>query len=145
MFTPWLCPRVDAQWTVWAVDCCTAECIPAVSVNTSSSCWLREQLLYSCLWYLEPGRWLLVPCRPAAQDWSADVRTAGHYSVFRCAASYQCPGLTEAAVRVNTLTSQNVMRTFTKTTPKEITKQTCRHNKSSTACGGCVWWATAAE
>ena len=29
------------------------------------------------------------------------MRTAGHYSVFRCAASYQCAGLTEAAALVN--------------------------------------------
>lgn len=55
----------------------------------------------SCSWYPEIERWLPVPCCPAAWEWSAGVRTAGHYSVFRCAASYQCAGLTEAAALVN--------------------------------------------
>lgn len=55
----------------------------------------------SCSWYPEIEHWLPVPCCPAAWEWSAGVRTAGHYSVFRCAASYQCAGLTEAAALVN--------------------------------------------
>lgn len=80
-----------------------------VDVNTSSSCllptaWNRFFWFFfssSCSWYPEIERWLPVPCCPAAWEWSAGVRTAGHYSVFRCAASYQCAGLTEAAALVN--------------------------------------------
>lgn len=34
-------------------------------------------------------------------EWSAGTRTAGYYSVFRCTASYQHTGLTEAAALVN--------------------------------------------
>lgn len=49
----------------------------------------------------ETERWLPVPCCPAAWEWSAGTRTAGYYSVFRCTASYQHTGLTEAAALVN--------------------------------------------
>lgn len=78
-----------------------------VSVNTSSSCLLLTartafRFIYFSSWYPEIEHWLLVPCCPAAWEWSAGVRTAGHYSVFRCAASYQHGGLTEAAALVNT-------------------------------------------
>lgn len=89
----------------------TAVCIQVypscadVNANTSSFCLLLTARtasdFFSCSRYPEIERWLPVPCCPAAWEWSAGVRTAGHYSVFRCAASYQCAGLTEAAALVN--------------------------------------------
>lgn len=84
-------------------------------VSISQLCWCQcKHIIHlppadctDCSQFFSPSqcpeteRWLPIPCCPAAWEWSAGTRTAGYYSVFRCTASYQHTGLTEAAALVN--------------------------------------------
>lgn len=72
-------------------------------------------------WRLEI--WALIPPLQPPHPWSAGVRTAGHYSVLRCAASYQHADLTEAAALVNMPAPWESSRGQDLT---ELLKQTCK-------------------
>lgn len=106
---------------------CHSKHIILLSPSDCMNCFFSD--IFCCSRYPEIERWLPVPCRPAAWEWSAGMRTAGHYSVFRCAASYQRAGLTVAAALVNMpaperpLGGQDLTGTLNKQTPPKKRKK----------------------